>query len=180
MPLGRRILHMRPEGRRSIRDLDGQLLVGTGDTLPTGEVGKIRPQPPSRAWATWGKVLANFPRPSFRSSSASDVASSSRTVRSFREARALSRCSSTGSLKLDALEQAEVRRREVGRGELGQDLSQLAADLALRIAWGLVHRLAESRGKRAQDTLGPARVRERRKPVHERAQLGLRLSSRPC
>lgn len=98
MPLGRRILHMRPEGRRSIRDLDGQLLVGTGDTLPTGEVGKIRPQPPSRAWATWGEVLANFPRPSFRSSSASDVASSSRTVRSFREARALSRCSSTGSL----------------------------------------------------------------------------------
>ena len=92
----------------------------------------------------------------------------------------MSRCSSTGSLKLDALEQAEVRRREVGRGELGQDLSQLAADLALRIAWGLVHRLAESRGKRARDTLGPARVRERRKPVHERAQLGLRLSSRPC
>ena len=33
MPLGRRILHMRSEGRRSIRDLRGKLLVGAGGVL---------------------------------------------------------------------------------------------------------------------------------------------------
>ncbi len=34
MPLGQRIAHMAPEGRRRIRDLGGELLVGAGDVLP--------------------------------------------------------------------------------------------------------------------------------------------------
>ena len=42
MPLGQRVAHVPPEGRRRIRDLGGELLVGTGDVLPKVEAGKIR------------------------------------------------------------------------------------------------------------------------------------------
>ena len=33
MPLGQRLAHMRPEGCWRIRDLRGEVLVGTGDVL---------------------------------------------------------------------------------------------------------------------------------------------------
>jgi hypothetical protein len=46
MPLGQRIAHVRPEGRIGIRDLIGELLVGSGDGLPEVEAGDIRAQPP--------------------------------------------------------------------------------------------------------------------------------------
>jgi hypothetical protein len=39
--LGQRIAHMRPERRRRVRDLRGELLVGTGDVLPKVEAGNI-------------------------------------------------------------------------------------------------------------------------------------------
>ena len=42
MPLGQRIAHMPPEGRRRIRDLGGELLVGAGDVLPKVKAGNVR------------------------------------------------------------------------------------------------------------------------------------------
>jgi hypothetical protein len=33
MPLGQRLAHVAPEGRRRVRDLGGELLVGAGDVL---------------------------------------------------------------------------------------------------------------------------------------------------
>jgi hypothetical protein len=41
MPVGQRIAHMAPKGRRRIRDLRGELVVGAGDALPKVEAGKI-------------------------------------------------------------------------------------------------------------------------------------------
>ncbi len=62
MPLGQRIAHMRPEGRRRIRDLDGELLADPGDALAKMKVGKIRaPASPSRfhtvTTRTWARCL---------------------------------------------------------------------------------------------------------------------------
>jgi hypothetical protein len=42
MPLGQRVPHMPPKRCPRIRDLRGELLVGTGDVLPKVEAGKIR------------------------------------------------------------------------------------------------------------------------------------------
>ena len=42
MPLGQRIAHMAPERRLRIRDLRGELAVGTGDLLPKVKAGKVR------------------------------------------------------------------------------------------------------------------------------------------
>ena len=51
MPLGQRIAHVPPEGRRRIRDLGGKLLVGTGDVLPKVKAGNVRA--PAFARARW-------------------------------------------------------------------------------------------------------------------------------
>ena len=49
MPLGQRIAHvLLPKRRLSIRDLTGELLVGTEDVLPKVEAGKLRAEPPCR------------------------------------------------------------------------------------------------------------------------------------
>jgi hypothetical protein len=79
------------------RDLRGELLVGTADVVPEVKRGRSVPQFSPRAWATLRKMLANVRRPSRRRSSASDVASSSRMVRSSRAPIALSRRASTRS-----------------------------------------------------------------------------------
>ena len=42
MPLGQRLAHMAQKRRRRIRDLLGELPVGTGDVLPKVEAGDIR------------------------------------------------------------------------------------------------------------------------------------------
>jgi hypothetical protein len=42
MPRGQRLPHMTPKGRRRIRDLRGECVVGAGGVLPEVKAGKIR------------------------------------------------------------------------------------------------------------------------------------------
>src|SRR4051812_31322519 len=76
-------------------DPAGELLVGTGDVLPKVKRGMSVLQPPSRALATSRKMEEKPCNGCRLLPIASEVASSSRTVRSSREAKAASRSSST-------------------------------------------------------------------------------------
>jgi hypothetical protein len=77
MPLGQRVPHMPPKRCPRIRDLRGELLVGTGDVLPKVEAGKIRGPASLAGVGNLTKDAGEQRKPSFRRSSASDVAMSS-------------------------------------------------------------------------------------------------------
>ena len=84
-------------------------------------------------------------------------------------------------LWLDALEQAQIRGRQFGLGEFGEDLAQLAGQPPLRIAGRGVHGLRESERKRTQDSLGTAQasrttVGTRVTPVSRTSPLGGRTA----
>ena len=77
MPFGQRLANVSPERRLGMLDLLDELLVSAADVLREVEAGKIR-APASLADAgNLTKMLAKQRKPSFRRSSASDVAMSS-------------------------------------------------------------------------------------------------------
>ena len=149
-----RIAHMPPEGRPRIRDLRGELLVGAGDALPKVKAGNIRaPASPAcigDVTKDAGELAQTVPPALERLGRRI----SSRTGTSSREAKASSRCSSTGSLT--------ARRPRAGRGwqararpwRAPEDLAQLVGELPLRVGRRSVHALRQRECEGAQDSLG--------------------------
>jgi hypothetical protein len=72
-----RVAHMPPKWRRSISDLRGELPTVTGYVLPKVEAGKIRAPASFAGVGNLTKDAGEQRKPSFRRSSASDVAMSS-------------------------------------------------------------------------------------------------------